>query len=210
LTDATARVEFESKFAGDYSPTNAHVGEWEGTMIARAWRPVVLTLGVSLLAGGLAYGGDKVKSIKDATIHRLDLKAMDRVKDDADEVCLRRRLKRRKAPDVYYAPPMTFESPAIDPHLPAPAAKPAEAPPAPPRVDPPTLPAPSVPMTFPYDGGPVKTMPRTRPADGPVLGPTPTERMVVEPTPPPGYTAYGEDRQEEKRGARLLLRRNRR
>jgi hypothetical protein len=174
-----------------------------------------LTLGVLLLVAGAAIAGDGRKSSdKDAPVRRLDLKAADRVEVDTDEVCLRRRLlKRRRGAEVYYDPPMTY-GPSVDPQLPSPGAtKPADPPRVPEHVEPPTLPAPSVPMTFPYDGGPVRTLPRTRPtqvpADGPVLGPTPSERMVVAPTPPSGYAAYGEDRRAEKSGTRLLIRRNR-
>src|SRR5262245_61462715 len=136
-----------------------------GTMAKRTWIQVLLSIGISLGACGLASAGEKEKRLsKEALIQRLDLKPADRVKDDVDDICLRRRLlKRRYAPEVHYAPPETY-GPTVDPqYVPPSSAKPSDPPRAPARTETPTLPAPGVPMTFPYDGGPVRSMPRTLP-----------------------------------------------
>jgi hypothetical protein len=168
-------------------------------MFRRAWIRSLFAIGATLLAAATADAGERRRSSdNDGSTRRLDLKTTDRDQMDVDEICLRRRLfKRRHAPEVYYAPPETY-GPYIDPQHAPPtgSAKPADAP----RAEPPTLPAPGVPMTFPYDGGPAKPMPRTRPAapEGPTLGPTPGERKVSTPLIRRlAYSAYGEDRRDQ-------------
>lgn len=173
----------------------------------------LLTIGIALSLNEFA-AGEETTPLKGptSTTKRLGLKASDADSDVIEEVCRRRRLfKRRYTPEVYSAPPVTtYSSPPIEYTIPP------EPSIAPSRVEPPTLPMPTTPPTFRYDGDTAaspKPMPQRAPASetkpsGPTLGPSPTERMVAAPKPATKrtYPAFGERRADDT----FLLKRRRR